>query len=242
MQSLHQSLRQLNTDYIDLYWVHIYDFMTPIEEIVRTLDDAVRSGKILYVGISDTPAWIVSRAVTWAELRGWTAFTALQIEYSLIERTVEGELLPMARALDLAVTPWGILGSGMLSGKYVNKDAPGRIKDRSEAGKLKQRNMRIAEVSGEVAKEVGKTPSQVAINWVRQQPGVIVPILGARTVEQLKDNLGSLEFRLSPEQMKKLNEASAVELGFPHEFAARDYIRNIVYSGKFAEIDNHRRQ
>jgi len=240
MQSLHQSLRQLNTDYIDLYWVHIYDFMTPIEEIVRALDDAVRSGKILYVGISDTPAWIISRAVTLAELRGWTAFTALQIEYSLVERTVERELLPMARSLDLAVTPWGILGSGMLSGKYANRDAPGRIKDRTEVGKLKERNMRIAAVVGQVAKEIGKTPSQVAINWVRQQPGVIIPILGARTLDQLKDNLGALQFSLTPEHLKKLSDASAIERGFPHDFAASPFINNIVYSGRFEEIDNHR--
>ncbi|HEX7343321.1 MAG TPA: aldo/keto reductase [bacterium] len=241
MQSLHQSLRQLNTDYIDLYWVHIYDFMTPVEEIVRALDDAVRSGKILYVGISDTPAWVVSRAMTLAELRGWTPFTALQIEYSLVERTVERELLPMARALDLAITPWGVLGSGMLSGKYAKRDARGRIKDRTEAGKLKARNMQIAEAVGQVAREIGKTPSQVAINWVRQQPGVMIPILGARTLEQLKDNLGALDFSLTPELLKKLGEASAVEMGFPHDFAASPFINNIVYSGKFGEIDNHRK-
>ena len=238
--SLELSLKRLQTDYVDLYWLHLWDCMTPIEEVMRALDDMVRAGKVLYVGISDSPAWIVSRAVTLAELRGWTAFTALQIEYSLVERTVERELLPMARTLDLAVTPWGILGSGMLSGKYVKKDAAGRITDRTEAGKLKARNMKIAETVGQVAKEIGKTPSQVAVNWVRQQPGVIIPILGARTLDQLKDNLGALEFSLAPEQMKKLHDASVVEMGFPHSFAASPFINNIVYSGRFEEIDNHR--
>lgn len=215
--------------------------MTPVGEVMRALDDMVRAGKILYVGISDAPAWVVSRANTLADLRGWSPFVALQIEYSLIERTVERELLPMARSLDLAVTPWGILGSGMLSGKYAQKGVPGRIKDRSEAGKLKGRNMKTAEVVGQVASDIGRTPSQVAIAWVRQQPGVIVPILGGHSVAQLKENLGSLDFSLTPEQMNRLSEASQIELGFPHDFAARDYINDIMYCGKYGAIDNHRK-
>ena len=215
MDSVHASLRRLNTDYIDLYWVHARDYLTPIEELMRGLDDLVRQGKVLYVGVSDTPAWVVSQANTIAELRGWSTFVGLQIRYSLVDRTVERELLPMARALDLAVTPWGIVGSGVLTGKY-NRDpeAEGRARMR---GQIDERQLRIAAETMVVAEELGVTPSQVAIAWVCGGEGNIIPLVGARTAAQLEDNLGALDVTLTDAQLKRLNDASAISLGFPHD-------------------------
>jgi aryl-alcohol dehydrogenase-like predicted oxidoreductase len=244
VQSLHASLTRLGTDYIDLYWVHAWDFMTPVDEVMRALDDAVRAGKVLYVGISDAPAWVVSRANTLAELKGWTPFAGLQIQYSLLERTPERDLLPMARALDIAVTPWGVLGGGALSGKYkAGKERPAKTRY-AVAGEwgnafLTDRNFRIAGVVSEVAGEVGRTASQVSLAWVRRQPwGVVVPILGARTLTQLEDNLGCLDLSLTDEQNARLDAASKVDLGFPHDFlvSARSY----VFGETYPLIDAHR--
>ena len=219
MDSIHASLKRLRTDYVDLFWVHVRDFTTPIEEVMRGLDDLVRQGKALYVGISDTPAWEVARANTLASLRGWTPFVGLQIRYSLLDRAVERELLPMAKQLDLGVTPWDTLGSGVLTGKYNrNPELRGRaaLRDR-----IRSRDLAIAEEVVKIAEQIGRTPAQVALAWVRQGPGVIVPLVGARTREQLDDNLGCLAFDLSPEQKARLDEASAIELGFPHDFLAQ---------------------
>lgn len=237
VRSLDESLKRLKTDYIDLYWVHAWDYTTPEEEVLRALDDMVRAGKILYIGISDTPAWIVARMNTIAELRGWTQFVALQIKYSLLERTVERELLPMARKLDLAVTPWAVIGGGILSGKYnKNKDEQGRAQTFRS---LKENDLKIAEAVIKISEEVGCSPSQVAINWVRQQPGVIIPIIGAKTEAQLKDNLDCLKFSLNDEQIAKLNEVSKIDLGFPHTFLSSDNIRNLTFGGTYDKIDNH---
>jgi aryl-alcohol dehydrogenase-like predicted oxidoreductase len=216
MEAVHASLKRLRTDYIDLYWVHARDFTTPIEEVMRGLDDLVRQGKVLYVGISDTPAWEVSRANMLAELRGWTAFVGLQIRYSLLDRSVERDLLPMAKALDLTVTPWDTLGSGILTGKYNrDKTTKGRAALR---GQIRDRDLAIAAEVIKVADEIGRTPAQVALNWVRQGLGVIVPLVGAKTREQLDDNLGCLEFELESAQIERLNEVSHIKLGFPHDF------------------------
>jgi len=242
IQSLEASLKRLNTDYIDLYWLHAWDYMTPVEEVMRVFDDMVRSGKVLYIGISDTPAWVVSRANMLAVLRGWTPFTALQIEYSLIERTVERELLPMARELDLAVTPWAPLGGGLLTGKYNSQtNEPKRMKE-GESKRLCEKNFAIADEVMKIAEEIGQTPARVALNWVRQKPGVMIPIIGARNAGQLKDSLGALDFKLNDEQMKRLDTTSHIELGFPHDFLSQDFIRNIVFAGTYDLIDNHRRQ
>ncbi|HEX2970920.1 MAG TPA: aldo/keto reductase [Tepidisphaeraceae bacterium] len=238
-QALEASLKRLNTPYIDLYWLHAWDFTTPVDEVMRAFDDAVRAGKILYAGISDAPAWIVSQANTMAKLKGWTPFVGLQIEYSLIERTPERDLLPMAQALGLGVTPWSPLGSGLLSGKY-GKDTPAeqRRLDKTQFTPLTERNLAIAEEVKAVAAEVGRSPSQVALAWVRQRYNSI-PILGARTMAQIKDNLGCLEFILGEQQMGRLNEVSKIDLGFPHEFLARDAIRQIIFGGTFDKIDPH---
>ncbi len=236
MASVHTSLKRLKTDYLDLFWLHMWDYMTPIEEVMRGLDDLVRMGKVNYVGISDSPAWVVSRANMLADLRGWSPFVGLQIPYSLLDRAVERELLPMAKALEITVTPWGLLEAGVLTGKYLQETAdPKRMGNEL---KLRERTVNIVKTVMALAEEVGRSPAQVAINWVRQQPkAMMLPILGARTAVQLQDNLAALEWQLSAEQWKKLDEVSQIELGFPHGFLDGN---QYVFGNTFPLIDNHR--
>jgi aryl-alcohol dehydrogenase-like predicted oxidoreductase len=237
VQSLDASLKRLGMEYIDLYWLHAWDFTTHEEEVMRALDDLVRQGKVLYIGVSDTPAWIVSRAHAIAALRGWTPFVALQIEYSLIERTVEREFLPMAKALDLAVTAWAPLGGGALTGKYLRKEG-GRLNPDNQ--RLSERNREIAQVVVDVAGEVGCTPAQVALAWLRAQSDQVIPIVGARTAEQLTDSLGAVSVSLTGEQLERLESVSRVDLGFPHDFLSKPLIRDIVFGGTYDQIDKHR--
>jgi aryl-alcohol dehydrogenase-like predicted oxidoreductase len=238
VQAVEASLKRLGTDYIDLYWVHAWDSTTPVDEVMRGLDDLVRAGKVIYVGISDTPAWVVSQANTLADFRGWSRFVGLQIRYSLIDRTAERDLLPMARALDLGVTPWSVLGAGVLSGKY-NRDAATAGRAQKGAATV-ERNLVIAGEVVAVSEEIGCSPTQVAISWVRQQPGVIVPLIGANNRKQLKDNLGALEVTLNPGHLVRLDAASKIELGFPHDFVGSEAIQDLMFGGTLTLIDNHR--
>ncbi|MFC9258149.1 aldo/keto reductase [Amycolatopsis thailandensis] len=224
--SVEDSLRKLNTDYIDLLYLHLWDFTTPVEEILRGMDDLVRRGKVLYVAISNTPAWEVSRMQTIADLRGWSPLIALQIEYNLIERTGERDLIPMARELGLGVVPWSPLAGGVLTGKYSRYDlAPAEDGTRKNfnlaLGTLTERNFAIVDVVKEVASELGRTPAQVGLAWTLRNPDVTAPIIGARTPAQLEDNLGALEVDFTPSQLARLDEVSAIDLGFPHETLAR---------------------
>jgi aryl-alcohol dehydrogenase-like predicted oxidoreductase len=213
--SLETSLRRLGTDYLDVYWVHVWDASTPIEETMRALDDAVRAGKVLYVGISDAPAWIVSRANTLAEWHGWSPFIGLQVPYSLLMRDIERELLPMATVMGLGVTAWSPLAGGVLSGKYTQAaDGPKRL----DPSSLDERSHAAARAVQAVADEVGASPSQVAIAWTMHRSGSIIPILGARSADQLRDNLGATGVRLTGEQMATLEKATEFSLGFPHDF------------------------
>lgn len=234
--SLEKSLKRLKTDYIDLYWVHAWDYMMPVDEVMRALDDMIKAGKILYIGVSDTPAWIVSQANTLAELRGWTQFVALQVEYSLIQRTPERDLIPMANAFGLAVTPWAALAGGALTGKYLNKKPgePHRVPDGSK--RINEESTRITREVVKIAEEMGVTPGQVALNWVRQQKGTFIPIVGARTEAQMKDSLDCLNFTLPEKVISGLNEVSKIDLGFPHDFLEQPLVRDLVYSGKYNDI------
>lgn len=230
MRAVEASLRRLGTDRIDLYSLHVWDFATPIEEIMRGLDDLVRAGKLVYVGISDTPAWVVSRANMLAELRGWSGFVGLQIEYNLAARTPERDLMPMAKALGLGVTAWSPLAGGALSGKYsaMNRHERGR---RSETG-IPERVLEIANEVSSVAEQIGATASQVALAWVRQHAVPVVPIIGARTKAQLESNLKSLEVQLDADMLQRLDVSSQIELGFPHDFLRTDYVRSILHGGE----------
>lgn len=237
--SVEGSLQRLNTDYIDLLYLHAWDATTPVEEILRAMDDLVRSGKVLYVGISDTPAWQVARMQAIADLRGWSPLIALQIEYSLLERTVERDLVPMARELGLGVIPWSPLGMGVLTGKYSRADLEIGTGSADPAGtrknvaaahqRLTERGLAIADVVKEVAAEAGHEPAQVALAWTLENPAVTAPIVGARTLAQLEQNLAALDVRLTDDQLARLEAASAIELGFPHDFLTLPMVRNVVF-------------
>lgn len=239
VRSVEDSLRRLGSDYIDLLYLHVWDQTTPVEEILRAMDDLVRAGKLIYVGISDTPAWRVAQMQAIADLRGWSPLIALQIQYSLIERTVERELMPMAAELGLGVIPWSPLGMGVLTGKYSRADldigtgVPEAVGTRKNVaagnGALTERSLVIADVVKEVAADIGKTPAQVALAWTLLHPAVSSPIIGARTLAQLEDNLGALEVNFSQAQRARLDQASAIEIGFPHDFMAMPLVHSVVF-------------
>ena len=228
MRSVEGSLKRLGTDFIDLLWVHAWDGLTPVDEVMRGLDDLVAQGKVHYIGISDTPAWIVSQANTLAELRGWTRFVALQVEYSLLQRTPERDLLPMAAAFGLAITPWAPLAGGALTGKYL----------RGEKGRLPEASARRAEYANRLAQEVvdiadqlGVSPAQVAIRWTMEQSKMIIPIVGATKPAQLEDCLGAVNVELPEEALLRLNDLSKIELGFPHDFLRQPGVIDVLYGG-----------
>jgi len=230
-QQLEQSLRRLRTDCVDLYWMHFHDPHTPIDETMRALDDLVRSGKVRYLGVSDTPAWKVVQGHCEAIFRGWSPFVALQIEYSLIERTVEHDLMPMALANGLGVTPWSPLKGGLLTGKYGrNRQPHGEGRHVPGVSKsLTDRNYTIIEAAESVAAELGTGVAQVALAWVLARPGVTSPILGARTIAQLDGNLLSMALDLSVEHLARLDAASEPAPIFPHGFLANT--RHVMQSG-----------
>lgn len=239
VQSLEGSLKRLKTDYVDLLYIHAWDFTTPEQEVMRALDDLVRAGKVLHIGISDTPAWVVAKSNTIAELRGWSSFTALQIEYSLITRDGERDLIPMANAFDMGVTAWAPLAGGALTGKYLkDNDNPKRLKEGSK--RLNERSQAIAQTVVDIASEIGCEPAHVAVNWVKKKGPVLIPIVGARNTQQLQQNITSLDFDLTKEQMKKLDEVSAFELGFPHDFLKQEGVETVLFGGLKSKIDNHR--
>jgi aryl-alcohol dehydrogenase-like predicted oxidoreductase len=231
VRSLEQSLRRLRTDHVDLLWLHMRDATTPIEESVRALDDQVRLGKVLYVGISDSPAWVAAQANTLADLRGWSPFVALQVPYSVASRDPERELLPMAAALGLAVTPWGVLGAGVLSGKPAEQ-----LRWPEEAAG--DRISGIVDALREVAGEAGCTPAQAAIAWMcaRPQPPVVVPIVAATRAEQMVSNIGALDVTLDPAHLERLDRAGAPELGFPRSFLESDGVRSLIYGDTWAKL------
>src|ERR1700728_3457381 len=241
MQAVEASLKRLQTEYIDLYWVHIWDGITPVEEVMRGLDDLVRQGKVLYVGISDAPAWWVAQANTLAKLRGWTQFIGLQLEYSLIERTVERELIPMAKALNLGVLAFSPLAGGFLTGKYHGEGKPdgGRMTNEGVKAFYPEREQRAASMISavkSVSQQTGRSMAQVALAWLRHQTVPVIPIIGARKVSQLQDNLASLDMELSAEQLKSLDGASRIELGFPQALYEKEMVRVTMYGGMWDRL------
>ncbi|WLS05917.1 aldo/keto reductase [Shinella oryzae] len=244
VRSVEQSLKQLGTDRIDLLYLHAWDMTTRPDEVMRALDDLVRSGKVLYLGICNTPAWRVAQMQTLADIRGWSSFVALQIEYSLVERTVEHELLPAAAALGLGVLPWSPLGGGVLTGKYSLAD----VEDSQEAavsatrkgviassGHLNRRAIDIANEVRTVAEEADSTPSRVALAWTLANPAVVSPIIGARTLAQAEDNLKALDLALTPEQLDRLDRISAPVPVFPARFTQRPLVQQLIFGGAAVE-------
>jgi aryl-alcohol dehydrogenase-like predicted oxidoreductase len=210
-----QSLRRLQTDYIDLYWLHNWDVHTPIDETMGALDDLVRAGKVRYIGVSDTPAWKIAEANVTARFRGWSAFVGLQIEYSLLERTVEQELVPMALDLGLGITPWSPLKSGLLSGKYRRGDTPADGRGSFFESFLTEKTYALVDELDVVARAHESTVARVALAWVQAQPGVSSTIIGARRLAQLDDNLGALDVVLAPEEVTRLSALTSPTFGFP---------------------------
>jgi aryl-alcohol dehydrogenase-like predicted oxidoreductase len=241
MQAVEGSLRRLKTDYIDLYWLHIWDSITPFDEVMRSFDDLTRQGKILYAGVSNAPAWWIARANTLAELRGWNRFAGLQVEYSLIERTVERELLPMSKALGLGVTAWSPLAGGWLSGKYFeDRKTGGRLDEqqwRDNALEVNERSRAIVAEVATVARETGRSSAQVALAWLRHRDMPVTPIIGARKIEQLKDNLSSLDLNLTADQRERLATVSRIHMGFPHDFLNKDLVQAFSFGGLKNSID-----
>lgn len=236
-RSLEGSLTRLGTDHVDVLWLHMWDGMTPVEEVLRAMDDVVRAGKVLYVGFSDTPGWVVAQAVSIAELRGWSRPVAIQAPYSVLDRGVERDLLPMARANDLAVTVWGMLEGGTLTGKYRATDGgPTRYEGASD------KELAAGDAVKALADEIGRTPAQVAINWVRarRDRAEIVPIVGARTLPQLDDALACLEFELDEGQVRRLDDVAPIDLGFPHSFLGSDHVKGLIFGDTHGSIENHR--
>ena len=233
MRSVEQSLKRLQTDFIDVLYLHIWDDLTPIDEVLRGIDDLVRQGKVNYAAISDTPAWIVSKGNTLAELQGWSQFIALQVEYSLLQRTPERDLIPMARHFGMTVTPWAPLAGGALTGKYLRGDK-GRIKE--ESNRRDENSVRITREVMAVAEKLGVDASHVALQWTRQQGFECIPIVGATKLDQLAENLKMIDLLLPPHDLAKLNEVSDIDLGFPGKFFKEEGVRQNNYGGFYDRI------
>jgi aryl-alcohol dehydrogenase-like predicted oxidoreductase len=234
MRSVEASLKKLNTDFIDLLYLHIWDDLTPIDEVLRGMDDLIKQGKVNYAAISDTPAWVVAKGNTMAELMGWSQFVALQVEYSLIARTPERELIPMAKHFGITVTPWAPLGGGVLTGKYLRGEQ-GRIK--SESNRRNNKSENITKTVVAIADELGVSPGNVALKWTMQQGFSSIPIVGATKLSQLEDNLKTIDVNLNKEHLDKLNEASAIELGFPGDFFREEGVKVNSFGGFFDRVE-----
>jgi len=243
VQSLEASLKRLGTDYIDLYWVHAWDGSTGIGEVMRALNDQVRLGKILHIGISNAPAWVISAANTLACERGWTPFTAMQLHYNLVERSIEHDYFALANAQDMAITPWSPLAGGLLTGKFNRNADQGaqegtRLADSPRRAQvLQDKNLAVAERLAALAKEVGCSAAQLALTWMmRRTSGCVVPIIGARNLAQLQDNLGAARVRLEAEQIAALDELSAPETMYPQTLYASDFFRMMMYGEAWEKL------
>lgn len=235
-RTVERSLRRLQTDYLDLLFVHLWDGTTPVEGILRGLDDLVRAGKVLHVGISDSPAWMTAYATAVAELRGWSRFVGYQGEYNLIQRGAEREVLPMTRALDMAFMAFALVKAGTLTGKFNQ----GSVEEETRVGRPPQKALDAAEVVMAIAEEIGRSPAQVAINWVRQQAPNIIPLLGARRLSQIEDNLGALDFELSAEDLERLTAAHPLQPEYPDNFYKDDHLRSLAFGEAENRLDNYR--
>jgi aryl-alcohol dehydrogenase-like predicted oxidoreductase len=232
LRSVENSLRRMKTDYIDLLYLHMWDFTTPVEEVLQSVNALWQAGKVLYFAFSDTPAWVVSYVIAKAEAHGWPRPVALQVPHSILDRGVERAELPMARQHGLAILPWGTLEGGVLTGKYSQPgDEPRRQSSASESERA------AGEAVVKIARAVDRSPAQVALNWVRQQPGNVIPIIGARRLVQLQDNLSCLEFKLSDEHLAELNALADFRLGFPNSFLHSDHVRGLIFGDTYARLD-----
>ncbi|NIJ53796.1 aldo/keto reductase [Dyadobacter arcticus] len=232
-RSVEESLKRLDTDFIDILWLHSWDFTTSPEEVLRGMDDLVRSGKVLHLGISNAPAWVISQANTLADWKGLNKFVAIQVEYSLIQRAPERDLLPMAEELGISVTAWGGLGNGVLTAKYLDGQT-GRLRENSP--RFSERNIRIATELKVLSQELNVPPSQIALAWIMQQRSPVIPVLGIRNEGQLADNLGSLQIVLSEDTLNRLHNVSSIELGYPHDLLGSTGSHTDLYAGLYNNL------
>jgi aryl-alcohol dehydrogenase-like predicted oxidoreductase len=240
VSSIEASLRRLQTDHIDLYWVHARDVLTPVEELMRALDDQVRLGKILYPAVSNWSAWEIAEANTAARLRDWSPFTAVQLRYNLLDRSPERELLPMAGAFDLPVFAWGPLAEGRLTGKYLHGQT-GRATNAGRPYTSVGSDDVVREVAA-IAQEIDASPAQVAISWVRQQVAPVIPLIAARTEEQFRDNLGAVDVHLTQQHLDRLDALSRPTLGYPADIMREASVVSGVYGAQLPDIDDPRAQ
>lgn len=265
-RSVEGSLKRLQSDFIDLLWIHIYDYTTPIDEVLRALDDLVRQGKVLYIGASNFPAWWIARANTLADVHALTPFVSSQVEYAMTERSLEPEFLPMCHELDIALCAWSPLGGGVCTGKYsrgeLDASQPQRLTDEVDDNKehfwhdVTERNLKIMSRVNAIADEIGRPTVQVALRWLMQQKVTTIPIFSSRTVDQAKENLGAVEFELSDEQMRQLTEASEAAIASimpnagPYPYPMLEYgspalpefySRLLLFGETEHDIRNHRR-
>lgn len=234
MRSVEDSLKRLQTDFIDVLYLHIWDNITPIDEVLRGLDDLIRQGKVNYAAISDTPAWVVAKGNTLAELMGWSQFIALQVEYSLIQRTPERELIPMAKHFGMTVTPWAPLAGGALTGKYLRGEN-GRVK--AESNRRNENSERITREVVAIAEELGAQPAHVALAWMMQQNFSCIPIVGATKLEQLNENIKAAAIQLNEAQMSRLDAVSHISLGFPGDFFNEDAVKQNSFGGFYDRVE-----
>ena len=236
MRSVEASLKRLNTEYIDLLYLHMWDYTSSVGEVMRGLNDLIRNGKIHYIGFSDTPAYIVAKANMLADLQSLSPVEAIQVPYNLMRRDPERELFPMAKEENVSVTAWGLLGGGVLTGKYRDINVDKRYESTSED------RMVVADKMVEIADEIGRSPSQIAINWVRQQQdkAQIIPIIGARSLDQIKDNLGVLDFELSPDQLLEIGSLTDFQAGFPWSFLHEENVLELIHGKTYSKLDHHR--
>ncbi|MGI9290316.1 MAG: aldo/keto reductase, partial [Gammaproteobacteria bacterium] len=238
-QALEATLDRLNTDYLDIYWVHGWDQVTRIDEVMRALDDMVRAGKVLHVGVSNFPAWLISAGNTLAAERGWTPFTAVQMHYNLVERSIETDFFDLCEAQDMAILPWSPLAAGLLTGKFnpdaeKQADEDARLKNAAYAARLlAEDRIRIAEGLVELARAAGCTPSQLALAWLLQRPrGTVIPILGARKLEQFRDNIGCLDIELNQTQIEALEALNPLINPYPASLFETDFYRAMLHGEK----------
>lgn len=243
-RSVEESLRRLGIECIDIYWLHSWDFSTPMDEILRGFDDLVSAGKVTYIGASNVEAWRISSANMLADLRGWAPFIGVQTAYSLVERTAERDLLPMAKELDLGITAYSPLGGGLLTGKYANA-AANTATGRWTGKDIPERQRAIVDAVIAIAQELGCSPGHIALAWLRQQTqfhNAVIPVIGARNADQIAHNLQCLNITLNAQHLQTLSDASAVDMGYLHDFlTARGFTaRDLSFAGQFDNVDNHR--
>ena len=237
VESVEESLKRMNTDYIDLYYIHAWDFTVDEEQTMKNLQHLVQSGKVLHIGISDTPAWIVAKSNAIAEIRGWESFAAYQIEYGLHMRDPEREMIPMADNFGMMVCAWSPLGAGLLTGKYLDKENTDRKRMKhGTSARLNEKNLLLSAKVNELAHKVGCTPAQLSLNWVRSKGTKMNTLFGARTASQCIENLKCLEFEIDQDILKELDEISAIEMGFPHDFLKTERVEQIIYGNQKSDI------